>query len=107
VQCKDGAGNISALYPINFTVNYDNPPIISTVTGPRTVTVGQSNSWIINATDPENNSMQYVADSFGDGVPSGYQFQSSPVFSHTYTKTGTFTAYFGVRDIFGAQLPAT
>jgi PKD repeat protein len=70
-------------------------PIISDVS-PTKVVLNQNTAWTVTAYDPDGEAISYQAD-WGDGSPvSDKQFYS--VFTHTYTKVGTYTAIFTVYD---------
>ncbi|MDE1966584.1 MAG: peptidoglycan-binding protein [Patescibacteria group bacterium] len=92
----------------NGCMQYKNPqllntPVISGVTGPTSLSVGQSGSWKVNAYDPNNRRLTYGVD-WGDSPapPKGTAFtasaQQTPYFAHSYTSVGTYTAIFQVMN---------
>jgi hypothetical protein len=86
------------------------PPVISGGTFPTTLTIGQTGTWIVKASDPQNSSLSYSVN-WGDtsSCPAGYtcttpaasaSVQSSS-FTHSYSSAGTYTVTFTVTDSAG------
>ncbi len=75
------------------------PPSISGVSGPTTLNAGQSGTWSVTASDPENGSLSYSA-VWGDEVTAGTSgaVQQTATFSHTYANAGTYYPTFTVTD---------
>jgi hypothetical protein len=67
-------------------------PVLSPI-GNKSVTVGQSLSFILNATDPDGDTLNYTA----SGLPSGAIFNNR-TFSWTPTTAGTYKVTFTVSD---------
>lgn len=100
--------------PLTITSNDqtgNKPPVINGLDAPTTLIVGQTGTWTVRASDPENGTLSYVVD-WGDVSPvvfpagmSGYQMQpqyvQSPSFTHSYSKAGTYTVMFVVADSSG------
>lgn len=82
-------------------------PVISGLKGPTALKVNEAGTWTIQAHDPENGSLAYhiTWDDEEIGIPRASQAPSAAerinqtaTFTHTYTKTGTFTPLFVVVD---------
>ena len=83
------------------------PPVMSGVSGPTSLTAGQTGTWTITASDPENGTLSYRA-VWGDEVSASastlqMQFPSSQTaqsatFTHAYSQAGTYTPTFTVTD---------
>ena len=85
------------------TVNF--PPSISGVSGPTTLSVGQSGTWTVQASDPENGSLSYSVVWGDEGLmasgsysPTAAAVQQSATFTHTYSSSGTFSPTFTATD---------
>jgi len=92
------------------------PPVISSVDGPTSLTVGRTGTWTVKATDPQNATLSYIVN-WGDmnspncpvnlvGSASCASYAdvilySSPVFTHTYAAAGTYSVYLRVVDSLG------
>lgn len=76
-------------------------PVISSVTGPMALNVGQSGTWAVSASDVDGSTLSYGA-TWGDGTTSPAQSGSS--FAHTYSAVGTYTARFMVNDSRGGGI---
>ncbi|MEK7627811.1 MAG: PKD domain-containing protein [Patescibacteria group bacterium] len=91
-------------------VNGNKPPTISSFSGPTTLQNGESGTWTINASDPENGTLSYDV-KWGDEVwrndVNTAVALAQPVFtqattlSHAYSQPGTYTVSVIVRDIAG------
>jgi uncharacterized repeat protein (TIGR02543 family) len=91
-------------------------PVISGVTAPTTLTVGQTGTWSINASDPQNGSLSYSIN-WGDQniTPSTQAHAQSTAatqtstFTHSYANAGTYTVVITVTDSAGltAQTSST
>jgi hypothetical protein len=84
----------------NITTN----PIISGVSGPQSLSLNQTGTWTVNATNPNGGNLTYSVD-WGDvyyaATTASYQspqyLQSqSATFTHTYSRAGTYTPTFTV-----------
>ncbi len=83
------------------------PPVISSVTSPTTLSVNQSGTWSVNASDPENRPLSYSVD-WGDvriGMTELYNtpesFTQTSTFTHSYSSAGNYTVTITVRDSAG------
>lgn len=82
------------------------PPVITGVSGPTTLKVGEAGKWTVNAYDPEKGYLRYSVD-WGDAALQPLSAQASPVdsqtatFMHSYSRAGTYTATFTVTDVQG------
>ncbi len=116
VTTKNGTCN-----SVNFTVTdttcpngacgSNRPPVISGGSFPTTLTVGQTGTWTVNASDPENGSLSYGVN-WGDsnqctypyacaGVSASASVQQTSTFTHSYANPGTYTITFVVTDTGG------
>ena len=84
------------------------PPVISGVSGPTTLNVGQVGTWSVQASDPENGVLSYSV-IWGDeamttsGSAPNYNYlaetiQQTSTFTHSYAQAGTYYPTFTVRD---------
>jgi peptidoglycan hydrolase-like protein with peptidoglycan-binding domain len=71
------------------------PPSISSVTGPTSLLIDAAGIWTVIADDDQFDTLIYQV-SWGDSISPK---QKNGVFSHSYTKVGTYTATFMVTDI--------
>ena len=77
------------------------------MSGPTTLKIGESGTWTINASDPENGPLNYSVH-WGDepltavpvaGAPSAERaYNQTATFTHIYSRAGTFYPKFWVRD---------
>ncbi len=91
------------------------PPTISSFSGPTTLSVNQSGTWTIQATDPENGPLSYFvgwADerlttpaSLAEGH--GGAFYQNTTFTHSYSSPGTYTITAIVKDNAGLDAGTT
>ncbi len=95
---------------ISFTTpaSTDNSPVITSLSGSKTVVVGQTETVKVNAYDPNNDSLTYSVD-WGDdlfvkalSVKQPIFIQSS-TFEHVYNKAGIYTANFTVENSKGQK----
>ncbi len=77
-----------------------NSPLILSVAGMTALPVGQQESWYIDASDPNNETLTYSA-TWGDGTAASPP-QSSTTLTHTYSATGTYLITFSVTNSSGA-----
>ncbi|MEK7113566.1 MAG: peptidoglycan-binding protein [Patescibacteria group bacterium] len=76
-------------------------PALNKITGPSSVIVNQSGTWMIDATDDEGLAQLSYYVNWGDNTNSGYV--SNPSFSHTYTQAGSYELIFQVKDSDGYE----
>ena len=102
------------------TSPYNNAPVITSISGPTSLSLGQSGTWTVNAYDPDNNtSMTYSVDWGESTYPtcnypytcnaaavSPSYFQTS-TFTHVYSNAGTYNVTFTVRDGTGLTVTKT
>jgi hypothetical protein len=99
---------------VNFTVSgssgtgYNQPPSITSVSGPTIVSLNQVGTWMISAYDPEAGSLTYSVQ-WGDEVylaPNSFAgnqvFTQTGTFTHVYAQPGVYTLVFTVTDQSGA-----
>jgi peptidoglycan hydrolase-like protein with peptidoglycan-binding domain len=85
-------------------------PVITGITGPTEIGVGEFRSWQIQATDPEGGALSYSItwgdEGFEDILKAiagmGGTFTSVSSGSHSYAKAGTFNVQVNVKDSAGA-----
>ncbi len=91
------------------------PPVISGIDAPTTLSINQSGTWTIHATDPENGTLNYSVD-WGDtytvergynASPNSPQFIQSTGFTHSYSNKGIYTITFTVMDSTGLTAKTT
>lgn len=82
------------------------PPVISGVTAPTTLSVGQIGTWTVRASDPENGTLSYSFD-WGDAPQNAYNvatpfthplFDQTMTNTHSYSSSGTYTVTITVMD---------
>ncbi len=92
-----------------------NAPVINGVDTPTTLSVGQTGTWTVRATDPLNGTLSYSA-IWGDGsiLPPGMvgnaaqpTISQTSTFTHVYTTAGTYTATFTVTNSSGQSARIT
>ncbi len=98
-----------------FTDVANKPPTISALSGPTSLKVGESGSWTVQASDPENGQLYYSI-VWGDESVYAYglntasardTFSQTATFSHTYSREGTYTVIVVVRDTAGLEAKTT
>lgn len=83
-------------------------PVINGISAPTVLSVNQTGTWTVNASDPQNSQLTYSVN-WGDNgpLPFFFNFMNTPVFtqsasfSHAYANPGTYTVTFTVRDSAG------
>jgi len=122
VQTANGTSN-----SVQFTVTgpacaYGNcgtnqPPVINGGNFPTTLTVNQTGTWTVNASDPENGSLNYSVN-WGDNGQCNYPYtcgiaspsaaiQQASTFTHSFANPGTYTITFTVTDSAGLSAQTT
>ena len=101
---------------VYFSAASNKPPVISSFSGPTTLAVNASGTWMIQASDPENQSLSYSI-TWGDEylVPLPYAsmgamseaFVQTTTFTHAYANAGTYTVTITVRDAAGKDARAS
>lgn len=104
--CQTGTSNCDSsdsYFKIISSTSTNLPPVISGGTFPTTLSVNQTGTWIVNASDPENGPLTYDV-AWGDTFGSGYAPQTANLpsqtstFTHSYSSAGTYTVTFTVKD---------
>ncbi len=113
-QCYES----SSLFTITSNViPVTNSPIINGMDAPTALNIGQTGTWTIRATDPQNSQLSYYID-WGDVIyavsanaysPSTQSFTQTTTFTHSYASAGNYTVRATVRNSAGltAQTSAT
>jgi hypothetical protein len=111
----NSAGYVEDMSDNSFTItsgSTSQAPVISGGTFPTTLNVGQTGTWTVNASDPQNGSLSYSVD-WGDTPNCNYPRTcaiASPVtvasvqsstFTHAYSTSGTYTVTFVVKNSTG------
>ncbi len=80
------------------------PPVISGISGPTTLSVNQLGNWTVSASDPNGDALMYEV-TWGDGsaTPAG----TASVLTHTFGAVGTYTVTFKVKDAGGLSAETT
>lgn len=86
-------------------------PSISGITAPTVLKAGETGTWTVNASDPNDGSLSYAVD-WGDNNPSPLAlmmptFVQTSTFTHVYTKAGTYTVKFTVSNTTGQKTTST
>ncbi len=92
-------------------------PIVSGVSGPTTLAVGQQGTWTVSASDPNNGNLYYSV-VWGDesSVPcasggacatASAQYQQTATFTHTYSNDGYYLPKFMVMNTSGESVATT
>ncbi len=101
----------SGMFAVAESQTSNLPPVVSGVSGPTSLKVGETGTWTVKAYDPENGSLSYsvnwgdepsVAILPGVGVAPA-PVQNTATFTHVYNTAGTYTPVFYVTDDRGQQ----
>lgn len=86
------------------------PPVVSGLSGPTTLSVGETGTWRITASDPENQSLSYAVTwgdehvypaAMMDRAVSSAVFYQDTTFTHSYAAAGVYTITVVVTDASG------
>jgi hypothetical protein len=91
------------------------PPVINSFSGPTVLSVNQSGTWTIRASDPENGQLTYYIDwgdaplyaASADSLSVQRSFVQTTTFEHSYARTGSYTVDITVRDNTGRTTQTT
>ncbi|MCX6712573.1 MAG: peptidoglycan-binding protein [Candidatus Vogelbacteria bacterium] len=75
----------------------NNKITINSVSGPNSINVGQTGTWVTNVTSPSGINLAYWVN-WGDSGPGKGTLNQGSTFTHSYTQTGTFQVSFTVYD---------
>jgi PKD repeat protein len=98
-----------------FTDSANKPPVVSGLSGPTSLKVGESGTWTVQASDPENGQLHYSI-LWGDesvfayglnAAPARDAFSQTATFTHAYSREGTYTVIVVVRDAAGLEAKTT
>jgi peptidoglycan hydrolase-like protein with peptidoglycan-binding domain len=92
------------------TSGANKPPVITAIDGPTSLERDVFGSWKVNAIDPEGGALAYSVIWGDEGIEDvlkaiaglGGTFSSASSFTHSFTKTGTFTMQVTAKDGAGA-----
>lgn len=91
--CVQVSPNTCGCYPLAscscVPISQNQPPVISGVSGPTTLNQGETGTWTVQASDPEQGVLTYSV-VWGDEI-TVYTTSSNTSRSSTYTQTATFT----------------
>jgi hypothetical protein len=114
-RCTMAADGASYLYEGQCHSDGNKPPVISGFSGPTMLSVNQTGTWTVQASDPENGSLSYYVD-WGDALPAlsstaspvaTREFVQTTTFTHVYASAGTYTVSIGVWDSSGQEARST
>jgi PKD repeat protein len=82
------------------------PPVITGVKSPVSLSVNEKGTWYISAYDPDGTYLSYSVMWGDEGETPVYKVEtgSSATFQHSYAKAGTYTVIFTVKDAQGASV---
>lgn len=107
-QCDDSDNYFNITSP---GVSNGQNPVINGIDTPTSLSINQTGTWTVHATDPQNGTLSYSVN-WGDVVypVAGYsataalpQYSQSTTFTHSYSSAGTYTVTFTVRNSSGLQ----
>lgn len=111
LQGADGSYSYGEVFNVLPGTTSNLPPVVTGVSGPTNLKVGETGTWTVRAYDPENGSLSYSV-AWGDefimepGVAPMLRItptQNTATFTHTYNQVGTFNPTFYVADDKGQQ----
>ncbi len=107
---------LNACRPTIPPIEVNTPPIINGITAPTSLKIGETGTWSISASDPENKSISYSVD-WGDNNPCSHpnicemkvqkSITQTSTFSHSYSTAGSYKITFTVRDDVGQSAQST
>ncbi len=93
---------------VDLAKENDQAPIVTNISGPTELTVGQSGTYTVSASDPDNDAITYTLAeilSSGQALSNGYGYTllgtQNNTFSVSFPKTGFYSIYFQVLDKYG------
>jgi outer membrane protein assembly factor BamB len=102
----DGGNSYGHLYAFGHGENINNPPNKPSITGPNSGKTGESYSYTISTTDPDNDQISYYVD-WGDSTNSGWQGPYSSgtgiSLSHSWSNDGSFSIKAKAKDTEGSE----
>jgi hypothetical protein len=105
----------NTVYPNNNNYPYNNygganSPTISNVSGPTSINVNTTGTWIISINNTYNSNYSSISVDWGDPVfgaylsaPQQVYSSQSATFTHAYTQSGTYTVRFTVSNSYGSN----
>lgn len=109
---EGGLSGRSGVFTISSGPTTENlPPVVSGVSGPTSIKVGEAGTWMVEAYDPDRGNLSYSVIWGDEGVNtseiSGMRdealAQNTATFTHIYNVAGTYTPVFYVTDDRGQQ----
>ena len=111
---RGNRGSATFVATISGEGQTNRPPTIHGVSGPVVLKVGETGTWTVKASDPENQALSYSV-VWGDETPA-VALQSTPralglvqdaTFTHAYARPGSYTPTFTVTDNAGLSAKAS
>ena len=116
-RCEMNAGGATFVHEGQCRSDSANkPPVISGFSGPTSLTLNETGTWTITASDPENGPLSYsitwgdewYADNAGARMSSAApSIVQSTTFTHSYSNGGTYKIRITVRDSAGKEAETT
>ena len=113
-KCGVSSFSVSDLCPSDpIPTPVPGTPVISGISGPTFLGVGEQGTWTVNASEPSNGMLNYAV-IWGDnsqrhlttmgesGIPQKENFNQSASFTHVYNRSGKFVPQFFVRSASGS-----
>lgn len=113
-KATSGLINVTNTSQITVTTTSQNnlAPVISGITAPTVLDVGEMGTWMIQASDPQNGSLTYSVD-WGEASMKAMSmsamdnFVQTTTFTHSYANAGTYTIKFTVKNNFDKTTVST
>ncbi|MDP3993548.1 MAG: PKD domain-containing protein, partial [bacterium] len=110
--CQSGTATCDSsdsYFKIVSTPTTNQPPVITGVSGPTALKIGETGTWTVKASDPDGTVLSYSV-SWGDAgigqgltAPAGSATLQTATFTHSYATAGAYTVTFSVSDNAGAS----
>lgn len=113
--CIDGQTSPAYCTAYFDSSSSDKPPVISGFSGPTSLTLNETGTWKVQASDPENGELSYSitwGDEWYASPPAGISSAALSIvqtatFTHSYSSAGTYTVAITATDKAGKSAKAT